>query len=203
LLTCALTGNIASGKSSVARRLEQLGAVLVDADVLAREAVAPGTPALAAIVDRWGAQLLRDDGSLDRERLRSIVFADEQARLALNAIVHPQVDALRRARVAAARAAGAAIVICDIPLLFEVGRADDFDCVILVDAPAETRLERLMRDRGLTRDDALRMMQAQLPSEAKRARADYIVENDATLEVLQARVDALWDALQRRARETA
>jgi len=199
MLTAALTGNIASGKSSVARRLEQWGAVLVDADVLAREAVAAGSPALAAIAERWGPQLLTPDGSLDRAALRTIVFADEHERLALNAIVHPRVNALRRERVEAARAAGASVVICDIPLLFEVGRPDDFDCVILVDAPADQRLQRLMRDRGLSGDDAQRMMQAQLPAETKRARADYIVENDDTPAVLEARVDALWHALARRA----
>lgn len=199
MLTVALTGNIASGKSAVAARLVEHGAVLVDADVLARDAVAPGSPALAAIVERWGHGMRAADGTLDRAALRAIVFADERERLALNAIVHPQVEALRRTRLAEARAAGASIVVCDIPLLFEVGRPDDFDCVILVDAPFETRLERLVTRRGLARDAALRMMHAQLPADTKRARADYVVENDGSLATLHARTDELWHALVRRA----
>ncbi|HEX4934556.1 MAG TPA: dephospho-CoA kinase [Gemmatimonadaceae bacterium] len=197
----ALTGNIASGKSTVAAELVERGAWLVDADLLARDAVAPGTPGLAAIVARWGTSVLQPDGALDRAALRRIVFASDEERAHLNAIVHPRVEALRRERVAAARDAGAPVVICDIPLLFESGRdrRGDFDAVILVTAPAAVRLARLVEYRGLAREEAERMMAAQLPEEAKRARADYVIENGGSREALRAQVDATWRSLLSRA----
>jgi dephospho-CoA kinase len=199
MLIAALTGNIASGKSTVAEQLVAHGAVLVDADRLAREAVEPGTPALGEIVARWGAQVLAPDGALDRAALRRIVFANEADRLALNAIVHPQVEHLRRIRVEQARTAGAQVVICDIPLLFETGRADAYEVVILVDAPEALRLERLMTNRGLSYDDARRMIDAQLSSADKRARADFVIDNAGSLAALTTQVDALWLALHQRA----
>lgn len=199
VLIVALTGNIAAGKSAVAERLAALGAVVIDADVLAREVVAPRTPALDAIVERWGPRLRTEEGSLDRRALREIVFADTQEREALNAIVHPGVDRLRRARIEDARLAGAEIVVCDIPLLFETGLDAAFNCIVVVDAPDRTRWQRLVTHRGLSTGDARRMMDAQLPAESKRARADYVIDNDGSPDALDGKVEALWTALRARA----
>jgi dephospho-CoA kinase len=199
MLVIGLTGNIAAGKSTVARLFAAWGAPVVDADVLAREAVAPGTPALAAIVERWGAAMLAPDGSLDRAALRTVVFADPYARAALDAIVHPEVARRRDAAVAALAAEGAALVICDIPLLFEAGLADTVDAIVLVDAPRELRHTRLMRERGLGADAAAAMIEAQWPSERKRARADWIIENDGTPAALEIRARDVFNALRSRA----
>ena len=196
MLHLALTGNIASGKSTVAALLAAHGATIIDADVLARAAVAPGTPGLAAVVDRFGAQVLTADGTLDRGALRTRVFHDPAARDALNAIVHPAVRRLRDDAVAAARARGDRIVISDIPLLFEVGLEHAFDGVILVDAPEAVRRERLVRDRGLSLADAQAMIDAQWPSERKRAGATWIVENDGPREALAPRLAAVWEAIE-------
>lgn len=198
MLLVGLTGNIASGKSTVARRLAAHGATLVDADLLARQAVRPGTPALARIVARWGTGVLAPDGVLDRGVLRGLVFEDAGELEALNAIVHPEVGRLRDAAVAAARARGDAIVVCDIPLLFEKDLAGEFDVIVLVDAPRTVRLERLVHDRGLREPEAMAMLAAQMPAALKRARADYVIDNDGTLAALEARVDAVWGALQAR-----
>jgi len=192
MLHLGLTGNIASGKSLVAAQLARLGATIIDADVLAREAVMPGTPGLAAVVARFGRQVLAADGSLDRARLREKVFADPAERAALNAIVHPEVGRLRAARLGEADARGARIVVSDIPLLFEVGLEDAFDGIILVDAPAGTRLDRLVRTRGLSPDAARAMMDAQWPSEKKRAVATWVIDNDGSPEQLAAHVAGLW-----------
>jgi dephospho-CoA kinase len=192
-----LTGNIAAGKSSVARLFAGWGATIIDADVLAREAVAPGTPALAAIAERWGAHLLQDDGTLDRAALRRIVFASPDERAALGAIVHPAVAALRDRAIEAARAAGAEVVVCDVPLLFEAGLEHTVQDVVLVDAPPETRLERLMRDRGLWADEARAMMEAQWPSGRKRGRARWIIDNVGTPEELTARARTVFDEIRR------
>lgn len=200
MLVVGLTGNIASGKSEVARRLARLGATVIDADILAREAVAPGTPALAEIVAHWGPSVLRADGSLDRDALRRVVFRTAQEREALNGIVHPRVEALRRAALEEARRRGDRIVVCDIPLLYELGLESRVDCVILVDAPEEIRMARLRRHRGLDDGEARRMIAAQMPAAAKRSRADYVMDNDGSLELLDGRVADLWSALQRRVR---
>jgi dephospho-CoA kinase len=196
MMIVGLTGNIAAGKSAVAARLQALGAAIVDADVLAREAVAPGSAALEAILMRFGSRMRAADGSLDRAALRQLVFNDAAARKALNAIVHPEVARLRDAAVAQLRDSGAALVICDIPLLFETGLERKMDRVILVDAPVEMRRERLVRDRGLSVADADAMIAAQMPAEQKRARSDYIIENGGTREALDAQVDAVWAALR-------
>lgn len=198
MLLVGLTGNIASGKSTVARRLVAHGATLIDADRLAREAVRPGTPALARIVERWGAGILAPDGVLDRGALRARVFADPRELEALNGIVHPEVGRLRDVAIAAARARDEPIVVCDIPLLFERDLAGDFDVVVLVDAPRSVRLERLVHDRGLREPEAMAMIAAQMPAELKRARADYVIDNSGTVAALDARVDELWDALRAR-----
>jgi dephospho-CoA kinase len=195
MLVLGLTGNIAAGKSAVAARLAALGAPVVDADLLAREAVAPGTPALDAVVARFGPSVLATNGELDRAALRAIVFADATAREALNAIVHPEVDRLRRAALERHRAAGAAIVVCDIPLLFEAGLEGAVDRIILVDAPAALRRERLIRDRGLSPAEADAMIAAQMPAELKRPKSHYVLDNGGSREALDAQVDALWAEL--------
>jgi dephospho-CoA kinase len=194
-----LTGNIAAGKSAVASRLAALGAHVIDADLLAREAVAPGSVGLAAIVRRWGPSILAADGTLDRAALRRIVFADPAERAALDAIVHPEVARRRSQAVAAAEEAGAAIVVCDIPLLFEADLENTVDAVLLVEAPASMRRERLLRDRGLTPKEADDMIAAQMPSELKRGHAEYIIENVGSREELIAQVDALWSELRAKA----
>lgn len=197
MLVVGLTGNIGSGKSTVARLLAARGIPVIDADLLAREATAPGSPALAAIVARWGPGMRAPDGSLDRAALRHIVFASAAERAALDAIVHPEVESRRNALLAAARARGDRVQVCDIPLLFEAGLAGRMDVILLVDAPRELRLERLVRDRGLDRAEALAMIASQLPAEEKRARSDYVIDNDGTLEVLRTRVDDTWRAIER------
>lgn len=195
MLYVGLTGNIASGKSEAARRFAELGATVVDADALAREAVAVGTPAYERVVARWGRGILLPDGSLDREALRHIVFADKSQLDELNAIVHPSVNKLRRRMVAEARQRGDQVLIYVVPLLFERRLANDFDQIILVDAPRELRLARLIGLRGVSEEDAVNMVAAQMLAELKRARADFVIENDGTLEQLHAQVDAVWERL--------
>ena len=195
----ALTGNIASGKSTVAQLIAAKGVPVIDADLLAREAVVPGSVALARITDQWGAKLLCPDGTLDRAALRAIVFGQPAQRTILNAIVHPEVDRLRKVQLAAARAHGVPIVLCDIPLLFEANLAGDADSVILVDAPPGVRLDRLEHTRTLNRATAQAMIEAQMPSKEKRARADFVIDNDASIETLRANVDAVWRSVEKRA----
>ena len=199
MLIVGLTGNAASGKSSVAQLMAARGATIVDADVLARIAVEPGSPGLKAIVEHWGPGILTPDGSLDRETMRHRVFANPKELEALNAIVHPAVARLRDQAIAVARAQGARIVICDIPLLYEKDLARDYDVIVLVDAPKAVRLERLTTRRGLAQDDAIHLIAAQMPAELKRAHADFIIDNDSDQRALSRRVDAVWAALEARA----
>jgi dephospho-CoA kinase len=201
MILIGLTGNIASGKSEVARMLADRGATVIDADILSREAVEPGTQALKDIVKRWGKEVLGDDGSLDRAALRQIVFADQSELDALNRIVHPGVTRLRDREIAKARERGDQLVVCVIPLLFERNLVEEFDVIILVDAPRPIRLERLVSTRELDHTDAMNMIVAQMPAELKRARADYVIENVGTIEDLERDVDALWSSLQRNAVE--
>lgn len=202
MLKVGLTGNIAAGKSSVVGVWRSLGARVVDADELARRAVEPGTPALARIVEAWGPGVLDAAGALDRASLRRIVFADPDARARLEGIVHPAVYALREEAYRGAAESGAPLVVADIPLLFEVGLADEFDVVVLVDAPEAERLRRLVEDRGLDPEEARRMVAAQMPAELKRARADLVIENGGTVQELEARARQAWAELSARA-ETA
>jgi dephospho-CoA kinase len=203
MILIGLTGNIASGKSEVAKMLAEHGATIIDTDVLAREAVQPETQALRDIVKRWGKEIIAEDGSLDRAALRQIVFADQNELDALNRIVHPGVTRLRDREVAAARQRGDEIVICVIPLLFERNLVEEFDAIVLVDAPRPLRLERLVSARGLDETEAMNMIAAQMPAELKRARADFVIENTGTLADLEREVDALWSSLQRNGVDSA
>jgi dephospho-CoA kinase len=196
MLVVGLTGNIGSGKSAVARLISARGIPVIDSDLLAREAVEPGSPALSQIVAKWGRTMLTPDGSLDRVALRRVVFANAEDRVALDAIVHPEVGRRREALLAAARARGERIVVSDIPLLFEAGLAPSVDVVILVDAPEETRLARLVRHRALPPDDARAMIAAQMPAARKRPHADFVIDNDGSPTALAARVDEVWRAVE-------
>lgn len=197
MLLVALTGNIASGKSTVAQALSSRGAVMVDSDLAARDAVAPGTPALAAIVSQFGQQMRRADGSLDRAALGRLVFGDAMAREALEKIIHPAVEAARVLAVEHARAAGASIVICDIPLLFEARLAWHFPRILLVDAPEAVRIERLVRDRAMLPADADSRVRAQLPAALKRPRADLVLDNGGERAALTPQLAASWARLAR------
>ena len=192
MVRVGLTGGIASGKSVVAAELAARGAIIIDADVLAREVVEPGTPALAAIIDRFGAQAL-SDGRLDRARLAQIVFADPLARRDLERIVHPAV----RARAAELeRAAGAAAVVVHvIPLLVETGQQEDFDLVVTVDVDHETQIKRLMARNGYTRDEAESRIAAQASREDRRIAADVVLDNTGSVTQLREQIDALWTEL--------
>ena len=203
MLLIGLTGNIASGKSTVARLFEERGAALIDADVLARRAVEMGTTAYRDIVRRWGEEVLAPDGEVDRGALRRIVFSEPEELEALNRIVHPEVARLRDRLVADAKRRGELICVVDIPLLFERDLVDEFDRIVLVDAPRPIRLERLVRDRALRETEAMDMIAAQMPAELKRARADFIIDNVGTLEELETRAAEVWSALEQEARERA
>jgi dephospho-CoA kinase len=195
MLLVGLTGNIASGKSTVAQLLSERGATIIDADVLARRAVERGSNAFDAIVRRWGTSVLAPDGHLDRAALRRVVFGNTKELEALNDIVHPEVERLRQTRIDEARARGDRVVVCDIPLLFEKKMADRFERIILVDAPRPLRLERLVSDRGLRETEAMDMIAAQMPAELKRARADFVIDNSSTLTQLEQRVGEVWATL--------
>ncbi|MFI9546489.1 dephospho-CoA kinase [Streptomyces sp. NPDC052016] len=198
MLKVGLTGGIGAGKSEVSRLLVECGAVLIDADRIAREVVAPGTPGLAAVVDAFGEDVLAEDGSLDRPKLGSIVFADAEKLAVLNAIVHPLVGA--RSRELETAAPEDAVVVHDVPLLAENGLAPLYDVVIVVDAPPETQLDRLVRLRGMTEEDARARMAAQATREKRREIADVVIDNDVPLADLERRVKDVWDDLARRAR---
>ncbi|MEU2516562.1 dephospho-CoA kinase [Streptomyces syringium] len=199
MLKVGLTGGIGSGKSEVSRLLAAHGAVIVDADRIAREVVEPGTPGLAAVVAEFGPGILTADGALDRPKLGAIVFADTGRRTALNAIVHPLVRA-RSAEIEAA-ADPDAVVVHDVPLLAENGLAPLFDLVIVIDAAEETRLDRLVRLRGMTLEEARARMAAQATREERLAVADLVIANDGPLEALEAQVAKVWaDLLARSAR---
>jgi dephospho-CoA kinase len=203
MLNIALTGNIASGKSAVLDLLRQWGAATTDADAIVHELQQPGGPVLAAIVARFGPRVLQADGSLHRVLLRSLVFADDDARRDLERIVHPAVRARQAELTSAARGAGAPVIVHDIPLLFESADPEAFDRVVLVDAPEAVRRDRLVRLRGLEPALADRLIASQLPAAGKRARSHHIIENDGELALLEARTRVVWDALLTEARTRA
>ncbi|CAM5239635.1 dephospho-CoA kinase [Streptomyces fumanus] len=197
MLSVGLTGGIGAGKSEVSRLLVECGAVLIDADRIAREVVEPGTPGLAAVVAAFGDEVLAADGSLDRPKLGSIVFADQEKLGVLNSIVHPLVR--DRSRELEEAAAADAVVVHDVPLLTENGLAPLYDLVIVVDADPATQLDRLVRLRGMPEQDARARMAAQATREQRRAIADIVIDNDVPLEDLRRRVKEVWAELARRA----
>ncbi|WP_411573736.1 dephospho-CoA kinase [Streptomyces fradiae] len=201
MLTVGLTGGIGAGKSEVSRLLVSYGAVLVDADRIAREVVEPGTPGLAAVVEAFGPGVLTGEGRLDRPKLGAIVFGDAERLATLNGIVHPLVGA-RSAELQAA-AEPDAVVVHDVPLLTENGLAPLYDVVVVVDASEENRLDRLVRLRGMTESEARARMAAQATAEQRRAIADYVIDNDGPLEALERQVRAVWEELAARAARTA
>lgn len=197
MLSVGLTGGIGAGKSEVSRLLVGHGAVLIDADRIAREVVAPGTPGLAAVVEAFGEDVLAEDGGLDRPKLGSIVFADPERLAALNSIVHPLVGA--RSRALEEAAAEDAVIVHDVPLLTENGLAPLYDVVVVVDVDPATQLDRLVRLRGMTEQDAHARMAAQATRERRREIADVLVDNDVPLDELRRRVKEVWAELTRRA----
>ncbi|WP_329130705.1 dephospho-CoA kinase [Streptomyces sp. NBC_01476] len=197
MLNVGLTGGIGAGKSEVAKLLASYGAVLIDADRIAREVVEPGTEGLAAVVAAFGPQVLHADGTLDRPALGAIVFGDEDRRRALNAIVHPLVG--RRSATLQQEAGPDAIVVNDVPLLTENGLAPLYDLVVVVDARPQTQLDRLTRLRGMTEDEARARMAAQATREERLAVADVVIDNDGPLDALEPQVRALWQRLTERA----
>lgn len=190
-----LTGGIGSGKSAVSRLLAEHGAVVLDADVMAREVVEPGTPGLAAVVEAFGPEVLRADGSLDRERLGQRVFSDPAELARLNAIVHPRVAERYAALVAEAQASGAEVVVHDVPLLVENGLQGAYDAVVVVAAQPQTQLDRLVRLRGMSEQDARARIAAQAPLADKLAVATHVISNDGPLDELAPQVDRLWEQL--------
>ncbi|MDP3891410.1 dephospho-CoA kinase [Nocardioides sp.] len=190
-----LTGGVASGKSTVSAMMRELGAVVVDADLLAREVVAVGSDGLAAVVAAFGPELLTDDGELDRPALGAIVFADEARRRTLEGIIHPLVRA-RGAELEAAAPADS-LVVHDIPLLAETGQADAFDAVVVVDVPTEVQVDRMVRLRGMTREEALARIAAQADRADRLAVATHVIENTGTLDDLRQRVTEVVESLRR------
>jgi dephospho-CoA kinase len=197
VLLVGLTGGIGSGKSTVARLLEKRGAVVFDADLLAREAVEPGTPGHAAVIDRFGADVLAPGGELDREALASIVFADPAARRDLEQIVHPEVRRLFAEGTEAYRDTDR-VVVFSAPLLVETGMHTAFEILVVVSATVATQIERLMRQRGMSEASIRARIEAQAPLEDKAAVADFLVDNEGTLDELESQVERLWTDLSAR-----
>ncbi|MFI0217473.1 dephospho-CoA kinase [Streptomyces lydicus] len=194
MVKVGLTGGIGAGKSEVSRLLASYGAVVVDADKIAREVVEPGTPGLAAVVEEFGENVLTPDGTLDRPKLGGIVFNDPEKLKALNAIVHPLVGA--RSAELEASAGPDAVVVHDVPLLTENGLAPLYDTVVVVDAAPQTQLDRLVRLRGMAEDEAKSRMAAQATREQRLAIADLVIDNDGPLEALEPQVRAAWERLR-------
>lgn len=201
MLSVGLTGGIGSGKSSVAQRFAQLGAVIVDSDLIARQIVEPGQPALDEIAQRFSEGVIRPDGTLDRLGLAAIVFNDPQALADLNAIMHPKIAA--RSTQIVDEAPDDAVVVHDSPLLVEQGLADSFDVVVVVDCPDDIRLDRLVNLRGMAADDAAARMAAQAGRDERLAVADYVIENSGSEGQLQQQTDAVWAELVEAAAEFA
>jgi dephospho-CoA kinase len=198
VLLVGLTGGIGSGKSTVARLLEKRGAVVFDADLLAREAVEPGTPGHAAVIERFGADVLAPGGELDREALASIVFADPAARRDLEQIVHPEVRRLFAEGSEAYRDTDL-VVVFSAPLLVETGMHTAFEVLVVVSATVATQIERLMRQRGMSEPSIRARIDAQAPLEDKAAAADFLVDNEGSLDELESQVEQLWNDLSTRA----
>ena len=199
MLNVALTGNVAAGKSTVAECFRHWGATIIDADELVREVQAPGSPVLGAIVRRFGEEMLLGDGTLDRAALRNRVMGDPAARRALESLVHPAVSRRRETLVDAAWKRGDLIVVNVIPLLFEVLDPAQFDVVVFVDAPYAMRRTRLRALRGFKNEEADQLLAAQAPTDKKRKRSDFVIDNEGSFEALERRAREVYDELVRRA----
>jgi len=197
MLRVALTGGIATGKTYCLARLAALGAPVIDADRLARDAVAPGTTGLAAVTARFGSEVLEPDGALDRARLAAIVFADPDARRDLERIIHPIVYRGISDWTAGLASAGRPLAVADVPLLYETGHDRDFDRVVVAACPPDLQVRRLAGRDGLAEPEARRRLAAQWPIERKRASADYVIDTGGTLEATDRQVEDVWAALQR------
>lgn len=202
MLLVGLTGGIGSGKTTVASLLETRGAVVFDADLLARDAIAPGTPGHERVLERFGPNVLAPGGGIDRDALAALVFADPAARRDLEAIVHPEVRRLFAESVEAYEGTDA-VVVFSAPLLVETGMHTAFEVLVVVSAPTDTQVDRLLRDRGMSESAIRQRIDAQLPLEEKAAVADILIDNEGTLEELEGQVDRVWDELRTRATATA
>ena len=192
-MNIGLTGGIATGKSTVARLLTERGAILIDLDVVAREVVEPGRPALSAIAERFGQAVIREDGSLDRKKLGAVVFSDPQERKALEAITHPAIRTVMKERMALHESESPdKLVVVDVPLLYESGLEGYFERVMVVYVPRREQLRRLMARDGLSEEDAGKRLAAQMDIEEKRRRADIVVDNGGSLDATAARIDRFW-----------
>lgn len=204
MLNVGLTGGIGAGKSEVTRRFAELGATIIDADALAREVVAVGTPGLAAVVAEFGEEMLAPDGSLDRDKLAALVFNDDDARQRLNGIVHPMVgERVMQLMTDAQENDPDGVVINDVPLIVEANVAERYDVIVVVDAPEQIQLDRLTGVRGMTEADAKARMSKQASRDERRRVAHYVIDNSGDLHALQTQVDEIWVELSRRAREDA
>ncbi len=201
MLRVGLTGGIGAGKSEVSRRLAAQGAVVIDADLIAREVVAPGTDGLAAVIDAFGPGVLDPDGALDRARLGDIVFGDKQKLATLNSIVHPRVGA--RMGELEETTGPASVVVHDVPLIAENGLAEAYDLVVVVDVPPRIQLDRLVRQRGMSREQAQARIAAQASREQRLSIADIVVDNSGSLAELDRQVGELWSELRRRAQSAS
>jgi dephospho-CoA kinase len=199
MLSVALTGNIGAGKTTVVGWFRRWGATIIDADQLVREVQAPGQPVLKEIAARFGSEIIRPDGSLDRAALRAQVLKDPAAMAELNRIVHPEVHRRRKQLLQQARERGDRIVVSDIPLLFEAADPSEFDVVVLVDAPESLRRARLISSRDWPGEEIDPMIRAQLISAPKRKRSDFVIDNDGDLEALERSASTVWQALLARA----
>ena len=196
MISVGLTGGVASGKSEASRVWRRAGVPVISADELARAAVEPGSPGLSAVVDALGSDILKEDGSLDRAQVRRVVFEDDDARRRLEGIVHPIVRRLRETWVQAQQAEGANLIVSEIPLLFEAGRASDFDCIVVVDAPEDLRLARMIQRRGLSEEEARRIMITQMDANEKRQLGDVVIRNNGTLEQLRERAMSVLEQIR-------
>ena len=198
MLLVGLTGGIGSGKTTVARMLEARGAVVFDADLLARDAIAVGTPGRERVLERFGPNVLAPGGDIDRDALAAVVFADPAARRDLEAIVHPEIRRLF-AEGAEAYEDSDAVVVFSAPLLVETGMHTAFEVLVVVSAPTETQVDRLLRGRGMSESAIRQRIEAQLPLEEKAAVADVLIDNEGTLEELEGQIDRVWAELRSRA----
>ena len=200
MLRVGLTGNVGAGKSTTVALFASWGATIIDTDILAREVVTVGSPALAQIREAWGDNVIANDGELDRAAMRQIVFSDPNARRQLEAILHPAIRARAKEMFVEAAARGDRIAIGVVPLLFEAGLEKEYDVVLLIDAPLEMRIERLVNKRGHSADEARAIADAQMPAAEKRSRADFIIDNDSDITSLERRAWETWKEIEKLSR---